>query len=624
MSKLLERHEAEIAHIVGRAAGVGRTLAVPVDLEAGEHLRDAAFRAVSRNGFSDSAVVLKLVKSKSCRSLAALHGAAADDIGRLIDVLGIRKDADAVKEFLRETPGCSRDWVEFFGVNLRRGHLTSRRRVSPTSLRKYGTQKAMWSLQPLGFDVATKEELLDHCPVCQGELGWSGNFGVNFCDRCVRPGKAAVDLRDFPQPLADIRDEAAVQLFADLVDPEAADRRAKLKLHPELSQLGRGALFQFAVQTASRFHKTKAGWGRCLNVRSIERAGRAILEWPNSVDQLMAPKTARPHDDEGDISALCFDQTLSSHIRSLLKERKDICLAQVIVEKVDRSTSSSLPSAPIRQTGPMRQGRVVLRRLNDRAGGIHAVEAAVALLRNSSQARSLASYIGVPIPHLVDLFDDGLLPELNSVLGPLRTAPAPGQGLSLFKQLEPIQRTGISRDALPLFDLAFASGGLNGKHWNRIFRAIITGAIKAAWVPTLRMPLVQSLCISNADSLAHALSLGETRSQSDFVPLSQADVAAAFGRSRTTIRNLVRNDLLPPNPTGIDVAEYRKSWMFLSEVRDLAFLHGMALANAPKVLAASSLARVSIGDTTIWSRIGVQEHFGLSAGSLSLGGRSSM
>ncbi|RUM03580.1 hypothetical protein [Rhizobium anhuiense] len=420
MSELLDRHDAEVAHAVERAANVGRILALPVDLQPGEHLRDAAFRAVSRNGFSNSDVVLKLAKSKS-RSLASLHGGAADDIGRLIDVLGIRKDADAVKGFLTETPGCGRDWVEFFGVNLRRGHLTSRRRVSPTSLRKYGAQKAMWSLQPLGFDVATKEELLGHCPVCQSELGWSRNFGVNFCDRCARPGKAAVDLRDFPQPLADIQDEAAVQLFADLVDPEAADRRAKLKLHPELSQLGRGALFQFAVQSASRFDKTKAGWGGCLKVSSIERAGRAILEWPKDFDQLLAPRKA----GQCDISALCSDPTLSSNLRSLLKERKDKCLGRVVVEKVGRSMSSSIPSAPIRMSGPMRSGRVELRRLTDRAGEIHAVEAAVALLRSSSQARTLAKDIGLPVPHLVDLFDDGLLPELISVFGPLRSVTLP-------------------------------------------------------------------------------------------------------------------------------------------------------------------------------------------------------
>ncbi|TCA82265.1 hypothetical protein [Rhizobium leguminosarum] len=619
MSELTERHDVEVAHAVYRATSIGRVLALPVDLEAGEHLRDAAFRAVSRNGFSNSGVVLKLAKSKSFKSLAAVHGGAADEIGRLIDVLGIRKDADAVKGFLTDTPGCGRDWVEFFGINLRRRHMASRRRVSPTSLRKHGTQKAMWSLQPLAFDVATKEELLDYCPVCQCGLGWCKNFGINFCDRCGRPEQAAVDLRDFPQPLADIQDEAAVQLIADLVDPEAADRRSKLQLHPELTQLGRGA--QFAVQMAGRFESSGAGWGGCLQVRSIERAGRAILEWPTSLENLLAPNKAG-QDGEGDISALCSDQTLSPELRSLLKGRKDKCLGRVVVEKVDRSTSSSNPSAPIRQIGPMKHGRVELRRLNERAGPIHAVEAAVALLRCSPQARSIANGIGVPVPHLIDLFDEGLLPELIPVLGPLKTAPAPGQGVSLFKQLEPSQRTSISRDGLPLFDLAFALGGLNGKQWNRIFRAIVTGAMKATWIPALDLPIVQSVFIFDPDALAQVLSSGATtRSHADFVPLSQEDVAAAFGRSRTTIRNLVRNDLLPPNPTGIDVAEFRKNWMFLSEVRNLASLHGMALPNAPKQLAASSLARISIGDTTIWSRVGVQEHFGLDSGSFSFAGR---
>jgi hypothetical protein len=622
MSESLDRYDAEIAHAVGRAANVGRVLALPVDLEAGEHLRDAAFRAVSRNGFSNSGIVLKLAKSKSFRSLASLHGGAADDIGRLIDILGIRKDAAAVKRFLTETPGCGRDWVEFFGVNLRRGHLTSRRRVSPTSLRKYGKQKAMWSLQPLGFDVTTKEELLDHCPVCKGELGWFRNFGVNFCDRCAHPDKSAVDLREFPQPLADIQDEAAVRLFADLVDPEAGDRRSGLELHSELSGFGRGTLFQFAVQIANRFEKTGAGWGRCLHVRSVERAGRAILDWPNSLDKLLEPKNAG-QGGEGDISALCNDLTLSREIRSLLKERRDKSLGRVVVEKVDQSTTSSIPSTPIRLTGPMRQGRVELRRLNERAGEIHAVEASVALLRSSSLARNLARDIGVPVPHLVDLFNEGLLPELIPVLGPLRASPRPNDhpAISLLKQLGPIKRTGLRHEGLPLFDLAFTLGGINGRQLNRIFRAIIMGAIKAIWIPALGRPLLQSICVADLDALSRALAEGMTRSQSDFVPLSQADVAAAFGRSRTTIRNLVCNELLPPNPTGVDVAEFRKNWMFLSEVRDLAFLNGVVLHNAPKLLASSLLARVSIGDTTVWSRTGVQETFGLHSGGLSFVGR---
>lgn len=613
MSELLERHEAEIAHAVGRAASVGRTLALPVDLEAGEHLRDAAFRAVSRNGFSNSAVVLKLAKSNSFKSLASLHGAAADDIGRLIDVLGIRKDADAVKQFLTATPGCSRDWVEFFGVNLRRGHLTSRRRVSPTVLRKHGTQKAMWSLQPLGFDVATKEELLDHCPVCKCELGWSGNFGVNYCDSCARPGQAAIDLRDFPQPLADIQDEEAVQFFSDLVDPEAAHRRSKLELHPELTQLGRGDLFQLAIQIAGRLDKTPPGWVDCLTVSSIGRAGRAIMEWPNGFD-LLAESLDTASRDEAEpgvgFDRLHVDRTLSAQVRKILKQRFEKRLRKRIARKIDWSS----PLTGIRPARTLKHSRGELKRLASSPTDVSPIDAAVLLLRNSPHARNIAAELGLPLPFLVDLFDAGMLPELSPLLKEVRGSCTGLWGTSVRDQLSRTTSSAATDNMLPLWPTCFALTHLSGPHWVRIFQAIVDGDLQTArWRPS-GPALVKQLRFEDIGALTHVLYFGISSSNTDKVPMTQCDASFALGRSRMTVHNLIKNEMLPSNPTGLDVVELRRNWMFLTEIGDLTSLGRKDVPNLRQVLGASNVARISIGDTTLWSRLGVGECLSIGLG----------
>lgn len=609
MPELLERHEAEIAHIVGRAASVGRTLAVPVDLEAGEHLRDAAFRAVSRNGFSDSSVVLNLAKSKSFKSLAALHGAAADDISRLIDVLGIRKDADAVKQFLTETAGSSRDWVEFFGVNLRRGHLTSRRRVSPTSLRKYGKQKAMWSLQPFNFDVATRERLLDHCPVCQEQLGWSRSFGVEFCDRCPSAQncfEGAVDLRDFPQPRVGAGDDAALQFVTDIIDPEVAHCRSARTLHPDFTDVGRGELFQLAIQIAGRLDKTPPGWGDCLTVSSIERAGRAIMEWPNGFDLLAESHDAASR-EEAELGVgferLHVDRTLSAQVRRILKQRFEKRLRKRVARKIDWSS----PLAGTRPGRTLKHSRGELKRLASSPTDVSPIDAAVLLLRNSPHARSIAAELGLPLPFLVDLFDAGMLPELSALLKEVRGSCTGHWGSSVHDQLSITTSSAATDNMLPLWPMCFALTHLTGPHWVRIFQAIVDGDLQTArWRPS-GPALVKQLRCEDIGALSRVLNSGICTSYTDEVPLTQCDASFALGRSRKTIHNLVNNEMLPSNPTGLDICELRRKWMFLAEISDLASLDGKDVSNLRQVLGASKVARISIGDTTLWSRLGVRE-----------------
>ncbi|NTI16094.1 hypothetical protein G6L29_10650 [Agrobacterium rhizogenes] len=618
MSEVLEQDVVRSEYEIGRAERIGSVLPLAVELEPGEHLRDAAFRAVNRNGFLNTNVVLRLAGLGRSSSLASIHSTTvAEELSRLVDVLGIRKDAETVKLLLMTTPDHSCDWISFFGVNLRRSHLVGRRRVSPLALRSRNVQKAMWGLQPFNFDLKTKEELLGCCPICHRNLGWSRSYGVNFCDKCPSPSNpflGAVDLRDFPQPLVDIADSGALQFFADQIDPEAATRRCKWQIHPDLAEVDRGDIFQFAVQLARRLDQATVGWRDHLRINAIEQAARAIINWPRGFDDLIeCAEASGAQDVASRVRHLQIDRTLTTHIRSLIKQRVERTLRTAVVSKVNGPESSFLRSMPMRLERPLRH-RHSLSRLSTRQDNVHSMEAAVGILRDSPIGRRIASSVGLPVPFLVDLFDKGLLPEVAHLLDGVRGLPASTLIFSVLDLPHQNQGEPTNHTAPTLFRHAFALSNLNGGRWAAIFRAISDGRLTARKGSSNDAPLVEQLYVDDSLLLASIVSDEASASDADLSPLSQGDVAAAFGRSRTTIRNMIRNDLLPADPAINDITEFRKNWMFLSEVRDLAFLSDRVLRDPRRTLWASSVARVSIEDTTVWSRVGIRECFGLGEG----------
>ena len=196
--------------------------------------------------------------------------------------------------------------IDFFGVAIRAVHREARlRRVSPRALSISPHVRAVWHLRPLAFDPATKEVLLDHCPVCQQPLGFAITKGVAFCDHCVQEGRfgdlvPAVDLREFPQPLVEVPDLEALDFATGLVDPDPSVRAGFAPaLHDDLAAFDRSELFELVLAigtalmveddpdyqpTAESIYRSNT---RTIEPQALARAGRALLDWPRSYHALL-------------------------------------------------------------------------------------------------------------------------------------------------------------------------------------------------------------------------------------------------------------------------------------------------------------------------------------------------
>ncbi|MEH7847237.1 hypothetical protein [Rhizobium laguerreae] len=592
-------------HFEERARATGSVLALSSDISPGEGLREAAYRASGRNAFRNTDILIELSRARSFRSLASVNEGAIEELDRLIDVLGIRKEAQQVQALLSNGGFPGKDWVRYFGLNIRRGHLAKGRRVAPRSLGKQDHQEAVWSLRPFGFDLKTKETLLDHCPACLHGLGWRRTFGLAYCDRCPAaddPYRGGVYLPDFPQPLVDVADEEAIAFEASLIDP-AAPPLGRL-LHGDLADKGPSEVFQLSIEIATRLDGRRAGWGSALGTPSIEKAARAILEWPKGFDELIDSQREGFSSDDSRSDAferLHLEPKLSRNIRTILKERSDRRLQGRVRGLVCASANRVVRSAPMKRAiaelGVLVNGKDV----------IPSAEAAVLLLRRSREAKRIAEELGIPVPYLVDLFEAGLLPELRSLLDEILTIRSDEVVSFLDKVGALFERGGAREGGITLWSVAFASAKLSGLRWVEIFRSFLAGRLHAELLPG-RRALVQRLQLADARNFGVGCSLQAAVSPVDEVSLTQGEISEAIGKCRRVVGDLILQGVLPLNATGRDLADFRQQWMFTTEVRDLAILNGRGDLVKPRpVLAASKVQHLVTKSLSLWSRTGVTE-----------------
>jgi hypothetical protein len=606
------KSQETIEHLARLIAMRGTVLPVPTALLPGEGLRDAVLRAVERNGFRDSTIAIELAKTRSFRTTAGIAHGTRDDIDRLVDILGVRKTAETTHQMLSQAPASGRDWVSFFGVNVRRGHFSGARRVSPRSLRTHGHQKAIWSLKPIGFDPETRERLLDRCPICRRRLGWSRTYGVTHCDHCVLADghQGAVDLRDFPQPLVEVDDEQGLRFVTHLIDPERLDRLAHTPLHGDLADRSRGELFQFAVQLAGVWQRAEKNPGVALEPSSLAVAGRAILGWPDAFDKLVTVVSgdgpAEPDQGSALIRQLQFDPLLVPGLRQVLKRRFDHHLRKKIGRvNVQRGAEIRYQFSTDR---PLRHARHELRRLA--LNSAPNAEIAVKILRDAPEGRQVSSLLGLPIPFLIDLYDAGMLPELVCILGAVRM---PHHDLWKPTLLEKI-RKGVLTSAgaiNSLMALGMGMSHMDGSRWAQIFHAIADGRVIASRRVHGEAFEVKNLYVGKKHALEVILQIHRQASATTDVPLRQCEVALALGTSRVMVRCLIEHELLPSNPTIANIAEFRRYWIMASEIRSGFFFEDGAKPSILRTLHASSISRQSIGLTTVWSRAGLCELFGI-------------
>lgn len=334
----------------------------PVTPLPDENLAGLVARAAGANIYPHARDVLDLAGLDTPRpgTIVSRH---PDHGIELASVLGT--SVDLLRPLFQPDLGGSQ--IDFFGTNLRAVHRETRlRRVSPRALADKAYIRAIWSLRPLSFDPSTRETLISQCPVCDGKLGFTKTWGVEFCEHCIgadADGLPApmVDLRDFPQPLVELDDEEGLDFVIGLIDPNCRGR--EYSLHDALTGMSRGDLFEMALAMASAFAAEEQRIPAQPEARNrpqteplpqgIAAAGRILLEWPTGFDALTrqlaqtADQRSGRHGiykEFGGIAQLQRDLQLHEKARAAISERLFTAMAEVKPsENVVRKTTRALP-----------------------------------------------------------------------------------------------------------------------------------------------------------------------------------------------------------------------------------------------------------------------------------------
>ncbi|WP_448188805.1 hypothetical protein [Azospirillum sp. sgz301742] len=329
----------------------------------GESLLGLLARATHRNGFTGLMKVLSLadITAGTPPVLPYIGPAEAERVAFVLKV--------SVGEILSRCHGSAggenadANRIDFFGIPLRARYRESMlRRVSPRALAISPHHRALHDLRPFSFCPETLEELLDACPACHEPLGWFTTAGVTFCEHCIDgDGVPRVDLRDFPQPIVHIDDEAALRFLTDLVNPVPPVREKALEnVDRKLSGCGPGELFEFAILMARAVATPPpVDSVKLRNLRArkdfefltpdlLARIGRALMDWRSEfqaiADSMRALAPERPGyfgvaKELGALPLLARHQSVPQGIRNLLK--------QTIAEDMERTADE--PAAPRRR-----------------------------------------------------------------------------------------------------------------------------------------------------------------------------------------------------------------------------------------------------------------------------------
>ena len=239
------------------------------------------------------------------------------------------------------------DQIDFFGSQIRRAYReTTSRRVSPRALAQSAHHRAIWEIRIFGFCTETRELLLDECPVCRKRLGWQRTHGIEYCDSCKNEnGERLTDLRNFPQSIVTVQDEAGLEVMCDLIHPLSERKdKARKSLSAPFLQYANGKIFEFGIALCCaetmQSNRTQKVLERPKHVGDYARftpevlshAGRAILDWPDglySIAERIRSKAAERSGhygiakELGPLTALGREAILPQALKALLREATD-------------------------------------------------------------------------------------------------------------------------------------------------------------------------------------------------------------------------------------------------------------------------------------------------------------
>lgn len=581
-------------------------LVLQSSIESGQGLREAVQKACKLNGFKHTSVALELAGCRSARRLSAL--AVSDNAAELRAVsklLGIEDENELLATVLSSSKEASRDFVSFFGHNVRRGHIARTRRISPQSLKSKPEMKAIWALKPLSFDPTNREKLLDRCPSCQSILGWDWSLDPWICEHC------SLDLRSVPMPMFEPSDPEALDFVAYMLDPTADGRRVHLPTGSTFSSGSYGDLFQLAVRIATTCQRSRDTTSPVqIEPGHVQMAGRAILDWPNGFLELVESTPAQADSGqaaswfkEKPLRQLLYDPTLSSAIRNELTKTFEVHRRREGLTRGDALVANAAKTDLSRER--LQHPRAALLRLlrtrNIEMRPRPTFETVMTVLRDVSEVRQFAKETGVPIPEVWRLYWAGFAPELVSALSYYGWCAQPVLEGTLRSAVNRVISTSLVRGGLDLVSARFALDPQMKSSWSSIFQAVFDGRLEVGSGPS-NGSLVGGIYVKDCHSLRTIIM--KERSDPDVAHsiLTQEEFSMLMRKSRIYAAHLVRSGVMN-GPSNLETfARLRERWAFGFELDTLAAITGSLTSCSSKRLRNARVDRIDFGPATLWSR----------------------
>ena len=598
------------------------TLPISLSVAADEHLAGALCRATAANGRRFPSEVLALVDIETLHPASIAATLDETDAAAIAELLGTE-----VASLRRATHPIADDGrCLFFGTSIRTKHREGPvRRVSPRGLANAPYIRAMWQLRPIGFDPRTKELLISDCPVCGAGLGFSRTYGVCFCDRCARNDdlgfvQPAVDLRDFPQPLVEIEDMAALDFVTGLVDPDPTVReRFAPALDDDLTGLDRGEIFDLCMAIVGVLNQdpkravtspakptTRSDYERLYTPERLAEAGRIIMGWRTGFDGLCERARATAHDrpgfygiksELGQVYALTVDRTLTENVRKVVREavlrNMATSSADIAVRRTEHRGRTDLITS---QQASDRFGIALklFQRLaktpeltHHRASGtkkgpvLFAVDeiAALAALRGDLEsASSVGLRLGIPNGAVSQLAQAGLIekvtgPVLLTVVGKNQYRRSTVD--ALIRDIEAKIGSGATGSFHIRLSKAMYRMPAGEKPWVALVKAVLAGRLAVFEVEGRLSATMIKLAASSFEEVVAAVASEADINDAVEPMVTRAEAADILGITVATVIGMIDADLLPLHGSGVcnlrraDVVRVARTYISTAEASRL-------------------------------------------------------
>jgi hypothetical protein len=432
-------------------------------------------------------------------------------------------------------------------------------------------------------------------------------------------GVPSVDLRDYPQPLVEIADEAALTFICDVVHTDP-DRRARAKrvVAPEFVDVSPGALFETVLAIATVITaKPGSVSGKlsnsgslegytCLTPEALARASRALMTWPSAyceiADGIRADAAKRVGfigflKEVGGLATLSWNQELPAEVRTILTKGNEAVLARLDgpTTALARLRKGIVPEGYITQKEAGRRlgmrafdvrrlashPKTTVLRMTDAVGGPilyradeieHVAQARSDLVRDDAVALRL----GMPLWAVHDLIDKGYLViedgPVAALLGngmAIRSNSVDALVTAMTQRLKPVENVERVRNRLIS---VVRKATRTDMPWVVIVEAILDGSLELQATDNARASFTANVTVIDLDCFATLVEQAQPDRRACSVPITDREASVALGTTSFTVGKLVDAGILAANGSrerrieADAITAFRKAYAFTPEV----------------------------------------------------------